>query len=410
MPQHSSQPPAGLRDARAAAAEVARLLALKSVKKLLAWIGGHEAEITAFQMTVTAIPAPTGAEARRAAFLAERFKALGWQVEADAVGNQLLCPQPPRPGEPLIAMSAHMDTVFGPGVPIELHEEYATIHGPGISDNGAGLAALWAVAAALSATGLQTELPLLLVANVCEEGEGNLRGIRHLFESSPYGESISSLLAVDGSGSESIIAQALGSRRFEVVFHGPGGHSWIDFGAPNPVMAMARAIDLLGRIELPATPKTALTVSVVAAGTSINAIPETAAMKIDTRSEDEAQLDRLEELLQAAVDEAMRTAGEGLHCTIQPLGSRPAGNLRREAPILLATEAASRHLGLATHLERASTDANIPISLGIDALAIGTGGNGGGAHTIHEWYSPEGRTEGLQRILLILLALAGVRE
>jgi len=406
--------PIGWRNAEQAEEAMSHLASSRPMLQLFDWFRANEARIFDLQKRLVEIPAPTFHEKKRSDWLRCELERLGWRVEQDEIGNLCATQDEPSESAPLIAMSAHLDTVFAEGSPIEIVQEGSVLRGPGVSDNGAGLAALWAMAAGLAATGLKTELPLLLVANVCEEGEGDLRGVRRVLEESRWRGRIAAWVAVDGSGMDSIICKGLGSRRFELRVSGPGGHSWIDFGAPNPIVALARCIEHLNNIELPISPRTALTVSVIEGGRSINAIPETASMKIDLRSTDERQLDRLESLLRTSAREAVTAAQTSeepqkrLRFVVHPLGTRPAGVLRPGAPLLMAAQAASRLHGFEPTLERASTDANIPISMGLDALALGAGGSGGGAHTLHEWFDATGRDMGLRRVALTLIAMAGL--
>ncbi|MGA7524369.1 MAG: M20/M25/M40 family metallo-hydrolase, partial [Acidobacteriaceae bacterium] len=303
----------------------------------------------------------------------------------------------------------------------------ARLLGPGISDNGAGLAALWALAAAFHEFGIVTAVPLLFIANVGEEGEGNLRGMRHLYrdklatrtdvtpedvKDSP--PSLAMLIALDGAGTENIISQALGSRRFEVVISGPGGHSWSDHGAPNPIVAAALLIGTLSRIPLPVNPRTTLNIGSIEGGTSINTIPERAVVKVDLRSSDPVRINELEQLLRSAVADACAETQANSHprsrldSTITLVGERPAGELPATSPLLAAIRAVDKQLGIRSQLQRASTDANIPLSLGLEAVALGAGGIGGGAHTIHEWFDPAGREQALKRLVLLILLLAGL--
>ncbi len=260
-------------------------------------------------------------------------------------------------------------------------------------------------------------MPLLLLANVGEEGEGNLRGMRYIFADERWHGRIAQMLVLDGSGTDLVVNQGLGSRRFEVVLRGPGGHSWSDFGAPSPLVAAARAIAALSRLPLPAEPKTTLNIGTIEGGTSINAIPESVRVRIDLRSADAQQMERLELETRRAFSSAVSEVNAEAPANHHPLthevlsaGDRPAAELRADAPILLALRAADAHLGIRSKPQRASTDANIPLSLGVDALAIGGGGYGGGAHTMAEWFEPAGRDRALKRILLVLLALAGLEE
>ena len=295
------------------------------------------------------------------------------------------------------------------------------MYGPGVSDNGAGVTAMLAIAAALQAVSIRHALPFLFIGNVGEEGEGDLRGMRHIFSTPRWKDSIHYSLVLDGAGSDTIVAEALGSRRFEVIVRGPGGHSWSDFGAPNPIVVLARAIQAFAQTPVPASPKTTFNVGVIRGGTSVNSIPESASMRVDIRSTSMAEMERLERALRQALDQAVeeesqateaRTSSQrrpfGLSYELVVIGNRPAGELDPNARILQVIRAVDAQLGNAAQVQRASTDANIPLSLGREAIAIGGGGTGGGAHTLQEWFDCSGRELGLKRILLTLLGLAGV--
>lgn len=407
---------AGVLDPSAAQKEIARLSALPKVHETFAWFRAHEREISDFQLAITSIQAPPFAEEKRSEFLAEEFSQLGLKdIQRDEVSNVFAALEPMIEA-PSLLLSAHLDTVFPRQPSIEIRREQTRLLGPGISDNGAGLAAVWAIAAAMCSTGLCTARPLIFIGNVGEEGEGNLRGMRHIFRQQLWRERTRALLVLDGAGVDSIIAEALGSRRFEVEVTGPGGHSWSDFGVPNPIVALARAIDALSQVTLPTSPKTTINVGTISGGTSVNTIPESATMRIDVRSTSFAQLDEVEAGLRNAVAEAVaetqsrRSVHRQLKFEVRVVGDRPAAELRRDAPILQFVHAADAQLGIRARIHRASTDANIPLSLGIDALALGAGGSGGGAHTLKEWFDPTGRELALRRILLVILALAGVKE
>ncbi len=285
--------------------------------------------------------------------------------------------------------------------------------GPGVSDNGAGLAGLLAVARAWKAGSNASptgSLGLLLVANVGEEGEGNLLGMRYLCKQSPLAREIEAFLVVDGANTDHITTRGLGSRRFEIAFTGPGGHSWSDYGVGNPVHALCRAVALFAETRLEGTPKSAFNVGLIEGGSSVNAIAQAARAKVDIRSESNEKMDELVDMLSAAVDRArdvenQRATGGKVTGKVKEIGSRPAAALAEGAPILQYMRAVDAHLGIRSHLDCSSTDANIPLSLGIPAIAIGAGGTGGGAHTTQEWFRPEGRDLGLKRIFLTLLLL-----
>jgi di/tripeptidase len=256
------------------------------------------------------------------------------------------------------------------------------------------------------------ELPLglLLVANVGEEGEGNLLGMRHLCKQSPLAKKVQSFVVVDGANTDHITTRALGSRRFEITFTGPGGHSWSDYGVGNPLHALCRAVTLFSENRIEGLPKSAVNVGLIEGGSSVNSIAQSARAKVDIRSESNQKLDELVDLLAAAVDRArdvenQRATGAKVAVKLREIGARPAASLPENAPILQYLRAVDAHLGIRSHLDTSSTDANIPLSMGIPALAIGAGGVGGGAHTTQEWFRPEGRDLGLKRILLTLLML-----
>ena len=405
------------------------LAALPATRAAFAWLRAEEAQFAAWQLEMARIPAPPFGEAARAEWLQQRFRALALEeVHTDEVGNVFgvhramqLTKQPPP--VQYTALSAHIDTVFPAGTPLNLRQQGNRLYGPGVSDNGAGAAALLAVAAALHAAKVALSTPILFIGNVGEEGEGDLRGMRHIFSQARWKETIRYSLILDGAGSDTIVAEALGSRRFEIIVRGPGGHSWSDFGIPNPILVLARGIHSFSQMSLPSSPKTTYNVGVIRGGTSVNSIPESAAMRVDIRSTSMAEMERLEAALRRAIEHAVeeesrasaqRTSSKnrssGLSYEVVPIGNRPAGELDSNARILNVIRAVDTHLGNAAQIQRASTDANIPLSLGREAIAIGGGGVGGGAHTLQEWFDCTGRDLGLKRILLTLLALAGVAE
>jgi tripeptide aminopeptidase len=401
--------------------EVARLATLPEVRSAFAWLRAQEAQFADWQLEIARVPAPPFAEAARGEHLKQRFLDLGLEeVEIDEVGNVFGFRR--GLGKHCVALSAHIDTVFPAGTPLNVRQHASRLYGPGVSDNGAGLTALLAVAAALRMAKASHALPILFIGNVGEEGEGDLRGMRHIFTHSRYKDLIRYSLVLDGAGADTIVAEALGSRRFEVIVRGPGGHSWSDFGAPNPILVLARTIQAFIQTPVPASPKTTFNVGVIRGGTSVNSIPESASMRVDIRSTSMAEIERLEGALRKALDAAMEEESQaterrassqrrpiGLSCEVVVIGDRPAGELNSDARILQVMRAVDTSLGNAAQIQRASTDANIPLSLGREAIAVGGGGMGGGAHTLQEWFDCNGRELGLKRILLAVLALAGVQ-
>jgi tripeptide aminopeptidase len=400
--------------------EIARLAALPEVRSAIEWFRDQEAQFTRWQLEIARIAAPPFGESARADWLAEKFAELGLRnVEQDNIGN--VFGSQATVGLSSVSVSAHLDTVFPAGTAVNAHQQGRKLYGPSVSDNAAGVTALLALAAAVVRFGLfdlSQSSSLLFIGNVGEEGEGDLRGMRYIFSDSQWKDSIAASVVIDGAGTDTIVAEALGSRRFEVTIRGPGGHSWSDFGAPNPIVVLARAIHIFSQIRVPSSPKTSFNIGVIQGGTSVNSIPESASMRVDIRSTSAFEIERLELELRGVIEQAIEEEdirGKNhdslpqteLQAEIVTIGNRPGGELHRNARILQIARAVDVHLGNSAHVQRASTDANIPISLGREAIAIGAGGAGGGAHTLQEWFDATGREFGLQRILLIVLALAG---
>jgi tripeptide aminopeptidase len=402
--------------------EVARLFAAPEVRSAFNWFRTQEPQLLQWQMEMARIPAPPFGESARSAWVSERFRDVGLDdVRIDDVGNVL--GTHPGLGRRYVALSAHIDTVFPANTPLNIRQQGSRIYGPGVSDNGAGVVAMLAIASLLRSIRIRHALPFVFIGNVGEEGEGDLRGMRHIFSTPRWKDSIAYSLVLDGAGADTIVAEALGSRRFEVIVRGPGGHSWSDFGAPNPIVILAKAIDNFTATTVPAVPKTTFNIGVIRGGTSVNSIPESASMKVDIRSTSMAEMERLEQSLRRALNRAvedetltaeMRSSAQkrpsGVNCEIVVIGNRPAGELQPGARILHVVRAVDAQLSNAAQVQRASTDANVPLSLGLEAVAIGGGGSGGGAHTLQEWFDCNGRELALKRILLTMLALAGVGE
>ena len=400
--------------------EIAHLCALPEIRSAFTWLRTQEPQFAHWQLELARIAAPPFGEGARGEWLAGRFRELGLDlVYNDDVGNVFGTHS--GDGVGYVALSAHLDTVFPAGTPLNIRQQGSRLYGPGVSDNAAGVTAMLGIIAALRAVGIRHALPFLFIGNVGEEGEGDLRGMRHIFSTPRWRDSIHYSLVLDGAGSDTIVAEALGSRRFEVIVRGPGGHSWSDFGAPNPIVVLGRAIQMFAQTLVPATPKTTFNVGVIRGGTSVNSIPESASMRVDIRSTSMAEMERLERALRQALDQAVEQESQasgsrassqrrpfGLSCEVVVIGDRPAGELYSNARILQVIRAVDAQLGNSAQVQRASTDANIPMSLGREAIAIGGGGTGGGAHTLQEWFDCSGRELGLKRILLTLLALAGV--
>jgi len=358
-------------------------------------------------------------------------------VRAWYVGGQHAAPLPDRAAAPrheCVMLSAHLDTVFGPDLDVSVSRNGPRLEGPGISDNARGLAALVTLGEAIVKARVETQRPVLFAATVGEEGSGDLRGVRHLLggmvgaqHAAPLQDPIrpSAFIALDGAGVERIVHRALGARRYRVTFTGPGGHSWSAYGVANPAHAVARAIDLIA--DIPAhdasrtthgfathsAPRTAHSVVRIGGGTSLNSIPQTAWFDIDLRSEDTGALERLDASVQALLERALqdenrrrRPATAPLALTVARIGERPSGLTPPSHPLVQAAVAATRAVGYDHQLACASTDANIPIALGVPAVALGAGGRAGDAHLPSEWYENDKGALGIVRALLVTAAMA----
>ncbi len=401
--------------------QVTALAARRAVHAAFSWLHNNPKTIMDWHRELVAIPAPPFQEEARAKWFAERFHEAGLTgVEMDAEGNVLgvlpAAQLPPESTGPVVILSAHLDTVFPADTPLNLVLEGDRLSGPGTSDNGAGLAGLLAIAHALVRAGVEVPAPLIFLANVGEEGEGNLRGVRHLYKQTTLAGRIAAHIVLDGAGADAAVTQALGSRRFQATVTGPGGHSFTDAGTPNPILALGAALAGLAEAPLPDEPRTTMNVGTIRGGKSVNSIPEQAQASIDFRSTDPEQLIRLEVALHRALEDAVQQANHRASSTgkalrgplafaIEKIGERPAASLPEESPLLATLRAVDRHLGLRTDLRLGSTDANIPLSLGVPALSIGAGGEGGAAHTLAEWYCARDRELGLRRVLLLTLAM-----
>ena len=395
------------------AASVAELALTPGVRECLQWIVRERQWINEQHLALSRIPAPTFLEGKRAEWMVSQLRGFGYESKIDRAGNVVATNDGGARG-PYVAITAHLDTVLAPRTPEDIKvSPDGTLRGPGVSDNGAGLAALLAVARALKlAPRMEGPNSVLFVANVGEEGEGNLSGMRHLCRQSSLASKVKAFIVLDGPTTDHITRQALASRRFEVAYSGPGGHSWSDFGVGNPVHALSRAISLFvdAMNTRPASPRISFNFGTIEGGSSINSIPTDARTKVDIRSESSDRIDELVELLSSCVDRSLQTEndraiGGRVTARLREVGSRPGGRLPDDALILKSVRAVDAHLGIRSHLDCASTDANIPLSMGLPAISIGAGGQGGGAHTPNEWYHPDGREVGLKRVLLTLFSL-----
>jgi len=384
--------------------QLAQTFQNSQVQNALAWFKPHLTWINDEQSRLTEIPAPPFAEAPRAQAVKVLLAAVGLEVHIDKTGNVIGELRGANEKE-IVLLAAHMDTVFPAGTDVKVRRDKNRMSAPGISDNGTGLVSLVALARALHEARIKPQRTILFVADVGEEGEGNLRGMRALVDA--YRDRLKAVI---------VTTKALASRRIEAVISGPGGHSWSDFGIPNPINALVRASVRFLNTRIPANPRTTFNLGQIEGGTSVNSIPHEARLKVDIRSESEEELLRLENALRECMAAGVRDETESardrskgkLEWKVDILGNRPGGELAADSPLLAALRAADDYTANTSRPERASTDANIPLSLGIDAIAIGAGGNGGGAHSLQEWYEPTGREIGLQRALLTVLGASGI--
>jgi len=403
-----------------ASAQVRALLAGAPVQAAFQLLAAERRWLNEKQLELCRIPAATFFEQRRAEWMKEEFERLGWRAEIDRAGNVLAQLPDALPKAPLVALTAHLDTVLAPQSPEDIGiDGESRMTGPGVSDNGPGLAGLLAMARVVHDCELLRELPagLLLVANVAEEGEGNLNGMRYLCQQAQWMERIRSFLVLDGPSTERVTTEALACRRYEIVVNGPGGHSWSDFGTANAIHALSRAVAAFVDNHAPRAVaaghgRHSYNIGVIDGGTTVNAVPAAARAKADLRAENPQLLAALSHALSQAFEEALLVENERARtgrvtARIRETGSRPGGMLPDDSPLLDWIQSVDAELGIRSTFDCASTDANIPLSLGLPALSIGAGGDGGGAHTTAEWYSPEGREIGLRRVVLLLGLMLG---
>jgi acetylornithine deacetylase/succinyl-diaminopimelate desuccinylase-like protein len=385
------------------------------VRAALDWFSPNISWVNDQQARITEIPAPPFQEAQRAAAVKELLAETGLSAQIDKTGNVVGELRGSNEKE-IVIVAAHLDTVFPPGTDVKVHREGSRMTAPGISDNGSGVAALLALARAAQFAHLKPQRSILFVGDVGEEGEGNLRGMRALVDA--YRSKLKAVVVLDGSGTDHVTTKALASRRLEALITGPGGHSWSDFGMPNPINALVRGSMRFINTKVPASPRTTFNIGQVEGGTSVNSVPHDARLKVDIRSESEDELTRLESALRECIAAGVRDETESardrskgkLEWKVELLGSRPGGELAADSALLAALRAADESVGNQSRIERSSTDANIPLSLGIDAISIGVGGSGGGAHSLQKWYESAGREAGLKRALLTIFGISGLAE
>lgn len=391
---------------------VTALLADSKVRAALDVAQASESQTIEDQVRFCEVPAPPFKETARADVLRRAFQDLGLRnVRVDKVGNVL----GERPGvarSPRLLLASHLDTVFPEGTSVKVtRDRQGVLRGPGISDNCRGLAVLVSVARALRDANVQTGGPVTFVANVGEEGLGDLRGMKALFEDTMKGQ-VDRFVSIDGGGLY-VTNVGVGSHRYRITFIGPGGHSFGAFGAPNPANALGRAVATMADLQVPTVPRTTFNVGRIGGGSSVNAIPAEAWMEIDLRSSDAAQLDALDARVQAVIDAAVAEenrrwrAGERVTVTKKRVGNRPAASLPASAPIVQTIQAVARAiLGSSVPLSEGSSDANLPLSLGIPSVTIGGGGQGEQAHAAGEWWDPTDSWKGTQNAVLVTVALS----
>ena len=389
------------------------LLENETVRNALEEIKALDETTTEETLTLCRIPAPSHQEWEKAERVLGMFRDIGLHdVHMDEVAN-VLGRWPGTGGGPTVMLAAHTDTVFPMETDLTVRREGNRYCCPGINDDTHAVAEIMAVAKAMVRHDLHAKGDILFCANVCEEGLGDLKGVKHIFG---HDNTIDAFVSVDNPVTGGIIYTATGSRRYEVTFTGGGGHSFSDFGLPNPIHAMGRAIAAISDFQVPALPKTTFNVGVVSGGTSVNTIPAAASLLMDMRSDSDSELEHLTQSFFHAVEQAVEDENRRwppqqpqVKAEIAVKGVRPAGTQPPDCPIVTAALEAARRLGIRAELRyESSTDANIPISLGIPAIAVGRGGREGGIHTVHEWFEPVEAWLGPQRDLLLLLLLAGL--
>lgn len=383
------------------------------IRETLEYLKSIEPETVNEQATICEIPAPPFKEQKRAEYFRKRFIELGLKnVRIDAEGNVI----GERPGEsanPALVLSAHLDTVFPEDTDVKVTRTGSILKGPGIGDDCRGLTVMLAVIRALQEKKITTRGTVIFVATVGEEGLGDLRGVRHLF-AKELKDRVTHFISIDGTGLD-ITNRAVGSNRYKVTIKGPGGHSYGAFGLPNPIHALGRAIEKISRFEVPRQPKTTFNVGRIEGGTSINSIAHTAWMEVDMRSESAAELAKVDAKFKAAVQQAVDEENafwnhrSKLTADVKLIGQRPTGEQAPDAPIVRIALAADSALGITSRLTAGSTDSNIPISLGIPAITIDSGGEGRGAHSLDEQFDATNSHLGTQRALLIALGIVGVQ-
>jgi acetylornithine deacetylase/succinyl-diaminopimelate desuccinylase-like protein len=387
-----------------------RILESPGVRRALDYLRANHERHLEKQVQIAEIPAPTFHEQERAKFMESEFRRVGLKnVEIDKQGNVLGW----RPGKSdrTLVLAAHLDISFAPGVNTKVRKEGGRWYGPGLSDDSRGLAALLALAEAMDHGAIATNRTILFVANVGEEGLGDLIGVRYLFRDSRYRSRFDAFISIDGASPARIINGGTGVKRYRVTLRGPGGHSYGNFGRPSPVHALGAIISRIAAIDVPAQPRTTYNVGRIGGGTAVNAIAEESWFEVDLRSNSPVELDRLElkfhEAVRAGVEEENRrrtASGAALTSDVKLVSNRPGGSTGPAQPIVQAALWAAGVTGHSPSLGFGSTDANFPISLGIPAVTVGGGGRADNHHSLDEWFEPADAWKGPQMVLLTILA------
>ncbi|MYF76036.1 MAG: M20/M25/M40 family metallo-hydrolase [Acidobacteria bacterium] len=359
---------------------------------------------------LTEIEAPPFKEEKRALHYRGLIREAGLDADLDEIGN-VVARRAGWGGGRTVAVVAHLDTVFPEGTDVTVRREGDKLMAPGIADDARGLVTILTILQVMDRHGLDTRDDVLFVGSVGEEGIGDLRGVKHLFRDG--GPSIDAFIAIDGTTNTRVLNHAIGSHRYRVRFLGPGGHSWGAFGLGNPAHAMARAIKLFDDRAgeyVTAGARTTYSIGRIGGGTSVNSIPFESWMEVDMRSMEPGRLKEIDAIFQAAMNEALaevRRDGEEITVDIEMIGNRPSGIVPIDTPLIQRAFAATRAVGAEPELSMGSTDSNVAISLGIPATTIGSGGEGFGAHSLHEWWANRDGHLGIQKALLLVLAEAG---
>lgn len=392
------------------AQDAARLAEEPAIQSALEAVTKNEPHFIEEQIRICQIPAPPFKEETRGRELQRIFQSMGLQnVRMDKAGN-VIGVRPGAAPHPNLVFSAHQDTVFPEGTDVRVTREGTLLKGPGIGDDCRGLVVMLGVMQALNDAHVKTPGTITFVADTGEEGLGDLRGTKNLFNDSLKGQ-IDKFISVDGTGL-SITNVGVGSYRYRTEFKGPGGHSFGAFGMANPIQAMGRAIAKIDNFEVPTNPKTTFNVGRVGGGTSVNAIPFECWMEVDMRSADKASLEAVNSKFKAAIQEAVEEENKRWHgrgpvtLSNELVGLRPAGSTPSDSAIVMTALAVSKIFGFDGRPGEGSTDSNVPMNMGIPAITIGGGGRGTGAHSLNEAFDTRDSYIGTQRALLLAVALA----